>query len=171
MLKLVTPTIFYKKKYYEYMKSWNDEIIVPVISDLRGRRFETLLKELYQLEHDTHVPKGFIPEKNYLIVDHEDEIIGFLNLRHYLNEVMLNTKGHIVYGVKPSARSEKVEKEILKIALEESKEIGIKEIKLVCNKANTSLCKFVLEMGGHLEGEGYNDVDRFHTHRYLFHLE
>ena len=27
MLKLVTPTIFYKKKYLEYMKSWNDEII------------------------------------------------------------------------------------------------------------------------------------------------
>ncbi len=170
MLKLVTPTIFYKKKYLEYMKTWKGEVIVPVISDLKGRRFETLLKELYKLEHEVYIPKGFIPEKNYLIVSQGDEIIGFVNIRHYLNDVMLNTKGQITYGIKPSSRSLSIEEEVLKVSLAEAKEIGIKKIKLICEKSNSDLCQFITEIGGQFENEGFNEVDKFPIHRYLFKL-
>jgi len=170
MLKLVTPTIFYKKKYLEYIKSWNDEIVVPVISDLRGRRFETLLKEFYQLEHEVHVPKNYFPEKNYLVIDEQDDMVGFVNIRHYLNEVMLETKGQITYGIKPSCRTVETEEMILKISLDEAKEIGIKQIKIVCNKSNSNLCQFIEQIGGQFVNEGFNDVDRYPIHRYLFHL-
>jgi len=171
MLKLVTPTIFYKKKYLEYMKSWNDEIILPVISDLRGRRFETLLKELYQLEHEVYIPKGYRPEKNYLVIDDQDDIVGFVNIRHFLNEVMLNTKGQITYGIKPASRTKNIEEEILKLSLAEAKEIGIKQIKMVCNKSNSDLCRYIEDIGGQFETEGYNEVDKYTIQRYLFHLE
>ncbi|MCF7930582.1 MAG: GNAT family N-acetyltransferase [Acholeplasmataceae bacterium] len=171
MYRLIKPTIFYKKKYLDYLKEWKEEPIIPVVSDLRGRRFETLLKEIYQLEHEVPVPRGYFPDASYLVIDESEEIIGFVNIRHYLNIVLLNARGHIIFGVKPSKRSEATSKEILRISVEEAKQIGIKHLKLVCQKTNLGICELIEDLGGKLESEGYNDIDHYEIQRYLIELE
>lgn len=171
MYRLVKPTIFYKKKYLEYLKEWKEEPIIPVVSDLRGRRFETLLKEIYQLEHEIHVPKGYFPDASYLVIDQQDEIIGFVNIRHYLNHILLNARGHVSIGIKPSKRNVETSKKILKLSIEEAKQIGIKQLKFVCKKTDDGMCEFIESIGGKFDSEGYNDIDQYPIQRYLINLE
>ncbi len=169
--KLIKPTIFYKKKYYEYLKQWGDEVITPNISDLRGRRYETLLKELYELEHEVEVPRGYFPEANYLMIDEKDDIIGFVNIRHHLSKLLLNTRGHISYGIKPSDRTPEVTKQLIDLALIQAREIGIGKVKMVCPKSDNHLCQHMVEIGGSLESEDFNDVDRYVIQRFWIDLK
>lgn len=169
--QLVRPTIFYKKKYYEYLKHWGTEIIIPVISDLRGRRFETLLKELYEMEHDTSLPKGIFPDANYLFVDDNDDIIGFVNIRHHLSNILLNVRGNISYGLRPSDRNPETIEQLIKLSLKEAKLIGIKKLKFICPKTDHHLCNLIIDLNGIFESEGYNEVERYHIQRYWINLE
>lgn len=171
MYNLIKPTIFYKKKYLEYLKEWKEEPIIPVVSDLRGRRFETLLKELYQIEHEIHVRRGYYPDSSYLVIDDQDDIIGFVNIRHYLNDTLLNARGHISFGIKPSKRSIETSKAILELSVTEARQMGIKNLKLVCVKTDDDMCEFIENIGGKLESEGYNDIDHYSIKRYLINLE
>lgn len=168
--KLTKPTIFYKKKYYEYLKQWNDEVITPTISDLRGRRYETLLKELYELEHEVEVPKGYFPEGNYLFVDENEDIIGFVNIRHHLNKLLLNTRGNISFGIKPSERKPEVTQALIDLSLHQAREMGIQKIKLVCQKEDNQLCQHIIDIGGALESEDFNDVDHYYIQRFWINL-
>ncbi|GEM_PF-2583173 len=169
--RLVKPTIFYKKKYYEYLKQWGSETIAPVVSDLRGRRFETLLKELYELENEVTLPEGYYPDANYLFINEQDEIIGFLNIRHHLSKMLLNVRGNISYGIKPSHRTIEITEQLLELALIEAKDMGIKRIKFVCDKTDNGLCDHILSIGGSFDSEDYNEVDRHYIQRYWINLE
>lgn len=169
--KLVKPTIFYKKKYYEYLKQWGTEVIKPVISDLRGRRFETLLKEIYEIEHENNLPKGYYPDANYFFIDEKDDIIGFVNIRHYLSNILLNVRGNISYGIRPSDRNPETIEKLIKLSLKEAKSIGIKKLKFICPKTDSYLCNLILDMNGIFESEDFNEVDRYHIQRYWINLE
>ncbi|MBU1092829.1 MAG: hypothetical protein KKH01_00055 [Firmicutes bacterium] len=171
MYHLVKPTIFYKKKYLEYMKEWKEEPIVPVVSDLRGRRFETLLKELYELEHEIRVPKDYFPDMSYFVINQDDEIIGFVNIRHYLNDTMIDARGHISIGIKPTKRNPETIKLVYKLAVDEAQQIGIKQLKLVCKKDIDGMCEYIISLGGRLESESYNEIDHYPIQRFLMNLE
>ncbi|MBU1141211.1 MAG: GNAT family N-acetyltransferase [Firmicutes bacterium] len=170
MYQLVKPTIFYKKKYLDYMKEWNSETITPVISDLRGRRFETLLKELYEFEHETRLPKGYFPDSSYLFVDGKDDIIGFVNIRHYLNDTLLNARGNISYGLRPTHRTDEIAQIVLKLSLEEAKDIGIKRVKVISKKIDIAMSEFIKGLGGTFDSDDYNEIDRYHIQRYWINL-
>ena len=169
-MKLVNPTMMYKEKYIEYIHEWGNESITPVNSDLKDKIYEALLDEFFKAEHDINLPRGYVPETTYFFVDEADDIIGVVNIRHYLDEILFKIRGHIAYGIRPSKRGEGLAKAMLRLALDEAKIKGIRRVLMVSDKSNIASSKTIQSCGGILENERYDVTDHEVIQRYWIDL-
>lgn len=169
-MRLVKPDILYKTKYLAYMKEWENESFTPVNADLRDKTYESLLDEFFKAEHDLNLPHGYVPETTYFCVDETDEIVGVINIRHYLDEILYKIRGHIAYGVRPSRRGEGLAKIMLSLALEAAKDKGLKRVLIVADKSNIASVKTIISCGGVLENERYDVTDHEVIQRYWIDL-
>lgn len=170
MYQLVKPTLSYKDKYMDYIKDWGDESMTPLTSDMKNMTYEDLLDYFYHAEHDINLPSGYVPDSNYFFVDENDQIIGFVNIRHYLNDILLKIRGHIAYGIRPSMRGKGLSKLMLDLALKKAKENGIHRVLMVCDKKNVASAKTIIANGGILENEVYDVTDHEIIQRYWIDL-
>lgn len=88
-----------------------------------------------------------------------------MNIRHDLNEHLMNAGGHIGYGIRPSARGNRYAVTMLALALEKAKELGISRALVVCDSDNIASKKTIIQNGGtpdkdYIEEDG-NRVNRF----------
>lgn len=82
-----------------------------------------------------------------------DRIVGTIQIRHTLNDFLINTGGHIGYGVRPSERKKGYATRMLELALEKSRELGIDKALVTCDKDNIASAKTIQKCGGIFENE------------------
>lgn len=100
------------------------------------------------------LPEGYVPGTTYFCYDETRNLmIGAVNIRHYLNESLRETGGHIGDGVRPSERRKGYTTKMIGLSLEKCKELGIDRVLLVCDKENTGSAKSIIRNGGVLENE------------------
>ena len=97
---------------------------------------------------------GWVPDTTLFCLDKDRDIfVGAVNIRHYLNENLLRTGGHIGDGVVPSERRKGIATKMIGLALEECKKLGIEKVLMVCDKENIGSAKSIQNNGGILENE------------------
>lgn len=156
MLKLVEPDLKYKFHYIEMMEQWlsSGETPFPWTLQLDYSDMCRLVKSLQDLQKGIGVPEGLVPCTAYWGYDDErDKLIGAVNVRHYLNTNLYNTWGYIDYGVRPDERKKGCATQLLKLALEKSRDLPVKKVLLGCYKANEACVKTIIKNGGILENE------------------
>lgn len=100
-----------------------------------------------------------VPSTTLLAIDKMNkELVGMVDIRHYLNDILLKSGGHIGYSVRKSKRNQGNGKKILNLGLEECKKIGLKKVLLTCNKNNISSKKVIENNNGLLEKEENNKL-------------
>ncbi|YAL82662.1 GNAT family N-acetyltransferase [Dermacoccaceae bacterium W4C1] len=106
-----------------------------------------------QRRNRTDPPQGFVPATMFWIVDdqHPDEVLGALQLRHELNESLLQEGGHIGYGVRPSARRRGVATGALWASLPLARAVGIEAALVTCDDDNLGSLRTIEKCGGILE--------------------
>ena len=101
---------------------------------------------------------GKVPDSVYFLLDIERNILlGAVNIRHYLNDYLLQFGGHIGDGIRPSERRKGYATEMIRLALLECKKIGINRVLMVCDKTNIGSAKSIVKNGGILENEFVDD--------------
>ena len=83
----------------------------------------------------------------------DDELVGFLSLRHVLNDWLLNEGGHIGYSVRPSARRQGHAREALRLAVSAAAGLGIARVLVTCDTDNLASRRTIEVGGGVLEDE------------------
>jgi len=154
-LKLVKPSIKYEIQYVEMMKEWQSsgEEIVPSSIRKDYSDFNKMIQEFINEENGI-VLEGKVAATTYWGYDDETgKIVGAVNIRHYLNESLLLNGGHIGDGVRPSERRKGYATEMIKLALEKCKELGLEKALMVCYKDNIGSVKSITKNGGILENE------------------
>lgn len=156
-LKLVFPTEEYKEQIEEYLKEHfeNGEYELAGDGGLdRIKNFDDwLLKVKRDLSEET-IKENRMPATLFLGVRKSDnKVIGTIQIRHRLNESLLKNGGHIGDGVRPSERRKGYATEMIRLALEECKKIGINRVLMVCFKDNIGSAKSIINNGGILENE------------------
>ena len=114
---------------------------------------------------------GKVPDSVFFLLDIERNILlGAVNIRHYLNDYLLQFGGHIGDGIRPSERRKGYATEMIRLALIECKKLGIDKVLMVCDKSNIGSAKSIIKNGGILENE-FVDGDGEINQRYWIDLD
>ena len=156
-IKLIKGSYEYKAQIIDMLEEWidynnkNETNRSPwVIFKNSYDDFDYYLNNL-----ETSEPKdGLVPDSTFLCLDEERNIIvGAVNIRHYLNDYLLAHGGHIGDGIRPSERRKGYATQMIQLALEECKILGINKVLMVCDKDNIASAKSIIKNGGILENE------------------
>ena len=85
----------------DFMADWKDEEIIPSTLQKYSLGFDELMANLDTMENDP--PRLLVPGSVWFLTD-GDEILGAIEVRHFLNSGLLKYGGHIGYGVAPKHR-------------------------------------------------------------------
>ena len=125
---------------------------------------------LDNLEYD-QPEDGKVPDSVFFLLDVErDRLLGAVNIRHFLNDYLLQYGGHIGDGIRPSERRKGYATEMIRLSLEECKKLGIDRVLMVCDKANIGSARSIVKNGGILENE-FIDEDGAVNQRYWIPLD
>lgn len=157
-LKLVRLEEKYRRQLTDMMDEWTaleSKFSPGAIRQHDYRDFGNYLAEVNRVE-----PKdpAHVPSTTYFCLDEErDVFVGAVSIRHYLNDDLLLTGGHIGDGVRPSERRKGVATAMIALALDECRRLGIERVLMTCDKTNIGSAKSIMNNGGVLENEVERD--------------
>lgn len=158
-MKLLRPSMEYKEQVLEYKNEF-----IKNGDDLAGtsylRNYEDYGEWVkFVLDNENESTKhSQVTASVFLAVREEDnKLVGIINIRHVLNDYLLNFGGHIGYSVRKDERRKGYAKEMLKMALQECRKLGMKKVLLTCNADNIASAKTIKSCGGILENEVSED--------------
>ncbi len=172
MLKLIDADKEYLKQYEEaYIESLKQIELGNIKKhDLMFMNPEE--KDIVQTFMDNRdqskLPSYYVPSYDYFAVD-DDKFVGVAHIRIKLTDNLLRYGGHIGYGVNPKYWKMGYGKEILKLALQKSKNLIIEDkILITCDDDNIGSYKIIEANGGILEDKVENEDagEKFLTRRY-----
>ncbi|MFS0779389.1 GNAT family N-acetyltransferase [Neobacillus sp. 3P2-tot-E-2] len=166
-LSLIKPTIELKDEYLSFYKEWVDskEDMVPWVIQKDPSDFEAMVQFLKDNEQGRNLREGWVPDSTFWLINQDKRILGAVNIRHQLTPFLLNSGGHIGYGIRPSERRKGFATKLLSLSIEKAKELGIRKALVVCDEDNTGSFKTIINNGGipdsdFIEEDG-NIVKRF----------
>ncbi|MDC8831331.1 GNAT family N-acetyltransferase [Alteromonas gilva] len=163
-LALVTPDIAYKTSYEHYIKELGNEERYPFPMDFDHRDFPAMLQRIADFKAGINLPAGYVPSSTFWLVS-SDELIGVVNIRHYLNEALREAGGHIGLGIRPSARGQSLGVYLLQQGILQAGALGVDVVHVHCYKNNLASANMILRCGGVLHSE-YTEHDPV-VQRYL----
>ena len=151
---LAKPNLSYADEIIKYKEESLKEN--PLINGAAGldnfSSIEDWLEELKKRSSEATVPEGLVPSSTYLGVREKDNyIVGIIDIRHCLNDFLLQAGGHIGCGVRKSERKKGYAKQMIKLALEKCKELKIEKVLITCNDDNIASERSIISCGGKLE--------------------
>ena len=163
-LELVFPREGHKEQVENYLKEHfeNGEYHLNGVGGLdKIKDFEEWLHKIQDENVKEKVKEGRVQATLYLAIRKSDNrMIGTIQIRHELNEYLLNIGGHIGDGVRPSERRKGYATEMIRLALEKCKEIGLDKVLITCNKDNIGSRKSIQNNGGILENETLDEIGK-----------
>jgi predicted acetyltransferase len=154
-LKLVTPTIELQQEYLEMIAEWQEsgEKIIPFVLNEDPSDFETLISKLENQRQGIGLAEGIVPASTYWLLQNNKKMLGAVNIRHYLNELLEKFGGHIRMGIRPSERRKGYGAKMLGMALAISRNLGIMHVLVICDKDNLASSCTIRKNGGVLDSE------------------
>jgi predicted acetyltransferase len=165
MVRLVKPSAEYEQAYRSFYEDWmqSGEDIVPWVVEKDPADFAEMLAFLYAQDSEEKLmslqaDKRWVPHSTYWLLNEAGVLVGAVNIRHRLNEQLLNSGGHIGYGIRPSQRRKGFAKQLLALALQQTDELGISQVLLVCDRGNMGSQRTIVANGGTFDSE-YTEAD------------
>lgn len=103
-----------------------------------------------QSDRSLPVGEGGVHATYWWIVDGET-YLGAIDLRHYLNPILLEVGGHIGYSIRPSARRQGLATWALGEVLLKAPALGLDRVLLTCDDGNVGSARTIESHGGVLE--------------------
>lgn len=152
-MKLIRFSEISEAQYLVYIKEWESraEIIVPNCVARKNEGFTELQEKWRADELQQPNRPEIVPSTLYFLIDAENRIVGAIAFRHYLNEKLLVSGGHIGYGVRFTERKKGYASIMLGMLLEKLKNDSNEKYLLTCDNDNTASYKTIESCNGVLE--------------------
>lgn len=159
-LTLITPTESYREQILAYRAEFLQagDYLAGCAGLDKAPSFGEWLQALRDNSREETVREGLVPASNYMAIRQADNrLVGFIDLRHRLNEFLLQFGGNIGYSVRPCERRQGYAKEMLTLALLKCRERGMRRVLVTCRKENFASARTIQSCGGVLENEGFKE--------------
>ncbi len=157
MLKLIKMTEEYKEQLadmideFRYDEEINHTYLAP---------WSIFKNDYHDFDHylanlDVTSPRdGLVPDSTFFLLDEERNLLlGAVNIRHYLNDHLFQYSGHIGDGIRPGERGKGYATQMIGLALEECRKLGIDKVLMICDKDNIASARSIQKNGFVLERE------------------
>lgn len=174
-IKLIEPTEALAEEYREFFEEFSDvgargiDGAGPFNKKASSEAFADLVRRARDQAQGRDLPEGYVPGSTYWLV-RGGRVIGTCNLRHRLTDALRDFGGHIGYSVRPSERNKGYATEMLKLALDKARQLGIDRVLLTCDKDNIASARVIQKCCGVLDSEGIDPDDGKITQRYWIEL-
>jgi len=147
-MKLVPPSRQYKENYAAAVEELQDE--PHTLEEKRPTDINEYI--VWRTDHaqGKNLPEGWIPASTFWLVE-SGIVVGEVSIRHELTEFLRTVGGHIGYWIRPSKRRQGYGKEILRLALQQAKNLGIAQVLITCDETNDASRKIIEANGGIFE--------------------
>jgi Predicted acetyltransferase len=122
-----------QRKEYENYEIWLNDI-------------ENLIKGI------SKNPNINVPATTYFALS-DGKMVGNIQCRHYLNDYLLRTYGHVGYAVRPAERRKGYATKMLSLVTKKYRDSGVGEILISCDKENVASKNTIIKSGGVFESE------------------
>ncbi|MFD9405626.1 GNAT family N-acetyltransferase [Streptomyces sp. NPDC059989] len=157
MPELITPTPRLHASWLAARTEWGDDAHM----DGAGLRsdddvespegFAAWVERLHRYADRTAPVEQGRVHATYWWIAEGDTYLGAIDLRHYLNAILLDAGGHIGYSVRPSARGRGLATWALGAVLHEARIMGMDRVLLTCDPGNAASVRTIERNGGVLE--------------------
>lgn len=156
-ISLVSPSEVHEQAAREYLQEHIDNGEPHLHGASLFENYNTYSDWLAHLKANSN-PKtlepGWVVSSTFFgIRENDGRIIGMIDIRHELNDFLRNYGGNIGYGVRPSERRKGYATQMLSLALEYCRKLGLPEVMVSCDKNNPASRNTILHAGGILEKE------------------
>ena len=150
----------------------NGEKTIPGSGSIETfENYQDWLDIIEKYSNKENLPDGRVLSTQFISVRKSDnKIVGFINLRHELNDYLLKFGGHIGDSIRPSERRNGYATEQLKICYEYCKQLGIKNVLVTCKDWNVASRLSIIKSGGKYENTK-TDKDGNNLERYWINLD
>ncbi len=154
-IRLVLPTMADQDNLCDYRQSFdyhNQEMAGSAGLD-ENIPFQMWYQRLVDNLTSKTVHDGLVPATTFLALNENDEVVGMIDIRHKLNDYLLQLGGHIGYSVKPTFQRKGIATQMLALALDECRLFGFDRVLITCDKENIGSAKTIQKNNGILENE------------------
>ncbi len=158
-LRLVKPSVGLEHEYLDMLDDWkkSGEKLVPWVLLFDTSNFPSMVEMLEGYSKGIGLKNDQVEHSTFWLVNDDKRILGAVNIRHRLNDYLIRIGGHIGYGIRPSDRRKGYATEMLRLALEIVKSMGIEKVLVTCDKDNIGSVKTIIKNGGIFESEDLDE--------------
>jgi predicted acetyltransferase len=152
MLILEFPAEKHRAAYGDMVREWRmAEKPASPGKLFAGRDFDEFLAIVQREPTESDPAK--VPAHLYFLADTESsKLLGAIHIRHHINHPnLIETGGHVGYGICPSERRKGYATKMLGLAISEAKNIGLSNLLITCKDANIGSWKAIESNGGIFE--------------------
>ncbi len=158
MLILEFPNEKHRTAYEEMVYAWRN--VEPPTSPgklFAGKDFSEFLSIVQREPAESDSAK--VPAHLFLLADTESsKLFGAIQIRHHINHPnLIETGGHIGYGICPGERRKGYATRMLGLAIAEAKKIGLPRLLVTCKDANVGSWKAIESNGGVFERSTFDE--------------
>ncbi len=154
-IKLVLPTMEYKDKVMAYKADFikNGDSLDGTAGLVNKETFEEWYADWKDNLSEDTVHDGLVPATTFLVVTDNGDLVGMIDIRHRLNDYLMNFGGHIGYSVIKQHRRKGLATSMLSLALLECKKLNLSKVLVTCNIENIGSARTIIKNNGILENE------------------
>src|SRR5918912_3201075 len=148
--KLIEPTLAMKSELLEMALEYRaagDDRYREAIENVNA-----FICRLQDYARGLNLPPGHVRTNYYWLVD-GGKMIGRSGIRHHLTPRLENEGGNIGYDIRPSERLKGYGTLILKLTLNEARQLGLTRVLLTCDADNTASARIIEKNGGKFVGQ------------------
>ena len=166
-LILVEPDKIFQKSFENYALSYRKRNDKHYFNKYKKalENFQDYLNDLHNYSEGIDLPQGEAITSTFWLIDKKD-VVGVLRIRHQ----EIECAGHIGYDISPDYRNRGYGFQILKLALEKAKKIGIEELILTCNIDNVASKKIIEKNNGKLYGIIFDEEENEYLYKYCINI-